>query len=71
MDILQSSGLSITESLNAVIVNNAASIPGRLMPGLLQRIPGYSSVMTPILAALLGGVGMMMVNFIFTFTGII
>ena len=71
MDILQSNGLSITESLNAVIVNNAASIPGRLMPGLLQRIPGYSSVMTPILAALLGGVGMMMVNFIFTFTGII
>ena len=71
MDILESNGLSITESLNAVIVNNAASIPGRLMPGLLQRIPGYSSVMTPILAALLGGVGMMMVNFIFTFTGII
>ena len=69
MDILGSNGLSVAESLDAVIVSNAASIPGRLIPGFLQKIPGYSSVMTPLVASLLGVGGILLLNFISTFTG--
>lgn len=56
-------------SLNAVIVSSAASVPARLIPGLLNRIKGYSSIMTPVLATLLGACGILLLNFSSTFYG--
>ena len=69
MDILSSNGLSNEQSLNAIIVSGAASIPSRMLPGLMNRINGCSSVATPVLAALFGMCGVVMVNFLTGFVG--
>ena len=69
MDILSSNGLSNEQSLNAIIVSGAASIPSRMLPGLMNRINGCSSVATPVLAALFGMCGVVMVIFLTGFVG--
>ena len=69
MDIFTSNGLSVDQSLNAIIVSSASSVPARLIPGLMNRIKGYSSIMTPVLATVLGACGMLLLNFGSTFTG--
>ena len=69
MDILATNGLSIEDGLIALIVSNTASVPSRLIPGFANRIKCYSSIMTPILAAILGVYGMVLLSFARSFIG--
>ena len=69
MDIFATNGLSVDNSLIALIASNAASVPSRLIPGFANRIKGYSAIMTPILAAALGVSGMVLLTFAPSFIG--
>ena len=69
MDIFATNGLSIEDGLIALIVSNTASVPSRLIPGFANRIKCYSSIMTPILAAILGVSGMVLLSFARSFIG--
>ena len=69
MDILSSNGLSREQSINAVIISSATSIPSRMLPGLMNKLCGCSSVMTPVIAALFGGCGIFLVILFKNFAG--
>ena len=71
MDIYATNGLSIEDGLIALIVSNTASVPSRLIPGFANRIKCNSSIMTPILAAILGVSGMVLLSFARTFLGML
>ena len=69
LDILKSAGLSSDNSMTCYIILQAVSVPGRLVPGFMNKIPGFSSVMSPVLGSLLGGVVMILLNYIRSFEG--
>ena len=69
MDILDTNGLSPDESITAIIVTNAASIAARLIPALTNKIRGYSTILTPTLASLVGSSGMLLFIFVPNFVG--
>ena len=64
LDILETNGLSANEGITAVIVTNAASIVARLIPAITNKISGYSPILTPTLASLLGSSGMLLFIFV-------
>ena len=69
LDILKSIGLSRDNSMTCYVLLQAVSVPGRLIPGFMNKIPGFSSVMSPVIGALLGGVVMLLLNYVRSYTG--
>lgn len=69
MDILETNGLSAGDSITVIFVTNTASIASRIIPSLTNKIRGYSSVMTTVLASLTGSSGMLLLIFLPNFTG--
>ena len=69
LDVVESTGMSRDRSITAYVALKAASIPARLVPGILDKIPGCSSVMTPAIGSMLGAVGMITLNFVSSFAG--
>ena len=71
MDIFATNGLSVESSIIAVTVSNAASVPSRLIPGFANRIKRCRTIMTPVLAAVLGAFGMILLILVPSFTGML
>lgn len=69
LDILKSAGISSHQSMIAYVTLQAVSIPARLVPGFINRIPGCSSIMSPVIGSMLGGLGMVLLNYTSNFTG--
>ena len=69
LDVVESTGMSRDQSIIAYVAMKAASIPSRLVPGILDKIPGCSAVMTPAIGSMLGAVGMITLNFVSGFVG--
>ena len=69
LDIVESVGMSRDQSVSAYVALKAASIPARLVPGFISKIPGCSSVMTPVVASLLGAIAMISLNYTTGFIG--
>ena len=69
LDILESNGLERNLSVMLFIVLNAASIPGRLVPGLIKRIRGCASLTGPMLGALISAIAMGLLNLTNTIEG--
>ena len=69
IDILKSIGLSSDNSLTCYVLLQAVSIPGRLVPGFMNKIPGFSSIMSPVIGALLGGAVMVLLNYVKSYAG--
>ena len=71
LDVLETNGLTRNTSVTLFIILNAVSIPGRLVPGLVQRIRGLSSMIAPILGVLISGLGMILINATHTVAGMV
>lgn len=71
LDILESSGLSHDQSIVAYVAMKAAVIPACLVPGFINKLPRCSSGMSPVIGALVGGTGLILLNYISGFTGCI
>ena len=56
LDVLETTGLSRERCITLFIILNCLAIPGRIFPGLVNRIPRCSSGMAPILGAVISGV---------------
>ena len=69
LDVVESIGMSCDQSIIAYVSLKAASIPARLVPGIIDKIPRCNSVMTPAIGAILGAVGMITLNFASGFVG--
>ena len=69
IDILESNGLNRKQSVILLIVLNATSIPGRLVPGIIKRINGAPCLTGPIIAVLISGIGMVLMNVTDTLSG--
>ena len=69
LDVVESTGMSRDQSIIAYVAMKAASIPSRLVPGILDKIPGCSAVMTPAIGSMLGTIGMITLNFVSGFVG--
>ena len=69
LDIVESVGMSRDQSVSAYVALKAAGIPGRLIPGLISKIPRCSSVMAPIAASLFAAIGIIVLNHTTGFIG--
>ena len=71
LDVLESNGLTRSISVIMFVILNAVSIPGRLVPGFIKRVHGLSSMMAPVLGALISGLGMLLINATKTLAGMV
>ena len=69
LDIVETTGMTRDQSITAYVALKAASIPARLVPGILSKIPGCSSGMTPVIGSIAGAVGMITLNFVSGYAG--
>lgn len=68
-DILESNGLEQNQSLIAVMVLNAVSVLGRLIPGFFKHIHGLSTTTAPLIGTLGSGIGILIMTLSKDFTG--
>ena len=69
LDIFETKGMTRGQSISAYVAMQSAGIPGRFFPGLVNKIPRCSSAATLSAGLVLGGVGMIALNYIVGYTG--
>ena len=62
LDILESCKLQRSQSVVLLMILNAMCVPGRLVPGLIVKLPSCSSGMAPIVGSVISGVGVILLS---------
>lgn len=68
IDVLKEKGLSANETTISLMVLNFCGIPGRLLPGLVKKVPRGSSFICVILMTILASPAIFGLNFVHSFT---
>ena len=69
LDIFETKGMTRDQSISAYVAMQSAGIPGRFFPGLVNKIPRCSSAATLSAGLVLGGLGMIALNYIVGYIG--
>ena len=71
LDVLETSGLSRDRGIILLVVLNAVSIPARMFPGLINKIPRCKSVMSLMVGSVTSVAAIILLRFTRGFTGTI
>ena len=69
LDVLETSGLTRDRGITLLVILNCVAIPGRMFPGLINKIPKCNSFMALILGTMISGIGFLLLTLTYGFTG--